>query len=108
MCILEAHIRDADYTARETVLRQYWQRQQYYYKDLYQQQIEQEQEEILHNGIFGDESNDNPVLSGVEEEQRVDLLSRTTFEVGKVIEPIRGEHKNVFVLDVASLYPTIS
>jgi DNA polymerase, archaea type len=37
----------------------------------------------------------------------VDFLSRTTFEGGKVIEPIRGEHKNVFVLDVASLYPTM-
>ena len=37
----------------------------------------------------------------------VDLLSATKFEGGKVIEPIRGEHKNVFVLDVASLYPTM-
>jgi DNA polymerase, archaea type len=29
------------------------------------------------------------------------------FEGGKVIEPIRGEHKNVYVFDVASLYPAM-
>ena len=29
------------------------------------------------------------------------------FEGGKVIEPTRGEHRNVIVLDVASLYPTV-
>lgn len=29
------------------------------------------------------------------------------FEGGKVMEPTRGEHRNVLVLDVASLYPTV-
>jgi hypothetical protein len=123
--LLSSSSQSATCTVREQVLRQYLQRQQYYYKDLYQQQLEQEQEEILHNGIFGDESDDNPeqreaeeqhdhTLDAPQEKQQhqnnntiADLLSRTTFEGGKVIEPIRGEHKNVFVLDVASLYPTM-
>ena len=47
-------------TSRVLVLRQYLQRKQYYYKDTYQQQLEQEQEEILHRGIFEEENNGNP------------------------------------------------
>jgi len=107
--------------SRLKLLKQYLQRQQYYYQDPHLPQLEQRQEEILHERMFEDENNGNgsgnfneekviEVMEGGQTPQQNNnnyVLPSMQFQGGKVIEPIRGEHSNVCVFDVTSLYPTM-
>ena len=83
--------------------------QRYYKRDYYQSsaahvedeaEVDIEDEESEHEELPDEktESKDKPLR-----QKNKDIK----FEGGKVIEPTRGEHRNVIVLDVASLYPTV-
>ena len=48
---------------------------------------------------------DNSAISQGTKDQQVP--KKVSFEGGKVFDPVVGEHRNVMVVDVASLYPTM-
>lgn len=81
---------------------------EYYDRQTYQKSIFQEENEVyqlLDNDVNEEEEeneNDNHYSSSEEKQQ---IEKQVKFEGGKVIEPIKGEHRNVIVFDVASLYP---
>jgi DNA polymerase, archaea type len=61
------------------------------------QDSDEEQEE--------EEKDDNQTSCEQRQQQQKEQQKYVKYEGGKVIEPIRGEHRNVCVFDVASLYP---
>jgi DNA polymerase elongation subunit (family B) len=82
--------------------------QQYYNRDYYQNPPLQVEEEISRLSEY-EESEDEELSDEKIESKHTHLKqkNKVKFEGGKVIEPERGEHRNVIVLDVASLYPTV-
>jgi DNA polymerase elongation subunit (family B) len=87
---------------------------EYYDRQAYQKSVFQEENEVYQllsdDNANEEEENeeeenedDNYSCSSEEKQQQID--KHIKFEGGKVIEPIRGEHRNVIVFDVASLYP---
>jgi len=82
----------------------------YYDRKAYQKPVFQEENEVyqlLDDNVIEEEENedDNSFSSSSSEEKQQQKEKHIKFEGGKVIEPIRGEHRNVIVFDVASLYP---
>jgi DNA polymerase elongation subunit (family B) len=84
--------------------------QRYYNRDYYQSDPSPVGDENV-SSILEDEESDDEELSDEKIESKHTQLKQKNkdvkFEGGKVIEPTRGEHRNVIVLDVASLYPTV-
>jgi DNA polymerase I len=83
--------------------------QRYYKRDYYQSSaahVEDEEEVDIE-----DQESEREELHDEKTESKDKSLRQKNkdvkFEGGKVIEPTRGEHRNVIVLDVASLYPTV-
>lgn len=83
--------------------------ERYYNRGYSQSPALQVQDEVCR--ILEDEESEDEELLDEKTESKGELLRQKNkdikFEGGKVIEPMRGEHKNVTVLDVASLYPTM-
>jgi DNA polymerase elongation subunit (family B) len=87
---------------------------EYYDRQAYQKSVFQEENEVyqllLDDNVNEedeeeDEENEDDNYSCSSEEKQQQIEKHIKFEGGKVIEPIRGEHRNVIVFDVASLYP---
>jgi DNA polymerase I len=81
---------------------------EYYDRKAYQKSVFQEENEVyqlLDSNVNEEEEEENEDDSSSSEEQQQQKEKHIKFEGGKVIEPIRGEHRNVIVFDVASLYP---
>jgi DNA polymerase, archaea type len=83
---------------------------EYHDRQTYQKSVFQEENEVyllLDDNANEEEENedDNYSCSSSSEKQQRKKEKDIKFEGGKVIEPIRGEHRNVIVFDVASLYP---
>lgn len=90
-------------TPRYLLLKEYYNRQTYQ-KSVFQE--ENEVYELLSGDMVNeDEEEDDNSSSSSEEQQKQKKENHIKFEGGKVIEPIRGQHRNVTVFDVASLYP---
>ena len=83
--------------------------ERYYNRGYSQSPALQVEDEVCR--ILEDEESEDEELLDEKTESKGELLKQKNkdikFEGGKVIEPTRGEHKNVTVLDVASLYPTV-
>src|SRR5215204_2674400 len=83
---------------------------EYYDRQTYQKYVFQEENEVYQlllddNVNEEEEENEDDNSSSSSEEKQQQIEKHIKFEGGKVIEPIRGEHRNVIVFDVASLYP---
>jgi DNA polymerase, archaea type len=84
--------------------------ERYYKRDYYQSQSSILQVEEKELDVEDEESENEELLDEKVESKYKAVRQKNKdvkFEGGKVIEPIRGEHRNVMVLDVASLYPTV-
>ena len=82
--------------------------ERYYNRD-YNQSPPLRVEDEVSQKLEHEESEDKELLDEKTESKR-ELWQKNkdiNFEGGKVIEPARDEHRNVIVLDVASLYPTV-
>ncbi|MGA9155048.1 MAG: DNA polymerase domain-containing protein, partial [Candidatus Nitrosopolaris sp.] len=82
--------------------------ERYYNRDYNQSPPLQVEDEVSH--ILEHEGSEDKELLDEKTESKRELRQKNkdiNFEGGKVIEPTRGEHRNVIVLDVASLYPTV-
>jgi DNA polymerase elongation subunit (family B) len=89
-------------TPRYLLLKEYYNRQNYQKSVL---QEENEVYELLSGDMVNEDEEEDDNSSSSEEQQKQKKEKHIKFEGGKVIEPIRGQHTNVTVFDVASLYP---
>ncbi|MFZ0514367.1 MAG: DNA polymerase domain-containing protein [Candidatus Nitrosopolaris sp.] len=84
--------------------------QRYYNRDYYQSHASPVEDEEVSCILEDEISEDEELLDEKTESEHKQLKQKNKvikFEGGKVIEPTRGKHRNVIVLDVASLYPTV-
>ncbi|MFZ0223731.1 MAG: DNA polymerase domain-containing protein [Candidatus Nitrosopolaris sp.] len=85
--------------------------QRYYSRDYYQSSASSVEDVEISHILEDEESEEGEELHDEKIESKHRHLRQKNkdvkFEGGKVIEPARGEHRNVIVLDVASLYPTV-